>query len=92
MSKPKNKSNAKPYLGFPLFLHATGQWAKKVRGRMHYFGTDSDAALAKYLDQRDDLQAGRTPRVQGDGLTVRDLCNRFLTSKKALLDGGNCRR
>lgn len=83
--KPKAK---KPYPGFPLFLHQTGQWAKKVRGRMHYFGTDADAALAKYLDQRDDLQAGRTPRVQGDGLTVRDLANRFLTSKKTLRDSG----
>lgn len=78
----------KPYPDFPLFLHQTGQWAKKVRGKLHYFGTDADAALAKYLDQRDDLQAGRTPRMKGDGLTVRDLANRFLTSKKALLDTG----
>jgi Ni,Fe-hydrogenase III small subunit len=38
------------------------------------------------LEQRDDLQAGRTPRVPGDGLTDRDLCNRFLTQKKSLVD------
>jgi hypothetical protein len=43
-------------------------------------------ALQKYQDQRDDLHAGRTPRVQGDGLTVADMCNRFLTSKRHLLD------
>src|SRR5207249_3162659 len=36
--------------------------------------------------QRDDLHAGRTPRVEADGLTVRDLCNRFLTTKRHLLD------
>jgi hypothetical protein len=56
--KPKPK---KPYPDFPLFLHQTGQWAKKVRGRMHYFGTETDATLAKYLEQRDDLQAAGRP-------------------------------
>ncbi|MFM9962728.1 MAG: tyrosine recombinase XerC [Planctomycetaceae bacterium] len=81
--KPTTK---KPYTDFPLRLHATGQWCKKIRQRTIYFGSDADAALKKYLEQRDDLQAGRTPRVQGDGLTVRDLCNRFLTMKKSAVD------
>ncbi len=82
---------AKPYPEFPLFAHATKRWAKKICGRLHYFGpwADPDAALAKYLDQRDDLHAGRTPRVSGDGLTVRDLCNHFLTAKERLRDSGD---
>src|SRR5438128_5577947 len=80
-AKPKPK---RPYPDFPLFPHATKRWAKKIRGRMHYFGPwdDPDGALRKYLDQKDDLHAGRVHRVQGDGLTVRDLCIKFLTTKK----------
>jgi integrase len=81
---PKPK---KPYPDFPLFPHATGRWAKKIRGRFHYFGRwdDPDAALRKYLEQRDDLQAGRAPRLSAEGLTIRDLANRFLTSKQRLV-------
>lgn len=82
------KSPRKPYPDFPLFAHAVGQWAKKIRGKTHYFGAvaDPNAALNKYLEERDELQAGRTPRTRRDGLTVRALVNRFLTAKKALMD------
>ncbi len=60
-------------------------------GKLHYFGpwADPEAALAKYLEQRDDLYAGRKPRCTGPaGLTVRDLANRFMTAKKLLMDSG----
>jgi hypothetical protein len=81
---------SKPYGDFPLFAHATGRWAKKIKGRLHYFGPVADwqAALNKYLDEKDDLHAGRTPRTKTDGLTVRDLLNHFLTHKQRQLDCG----
>ena len=86
--KPK-----KPHADFPLFPHATGQWAKKVKGHLRYFGKWSSdpqgkAALDKWLDEKDDLLAGRTPRAKTEGLTVADLCNRFLTAKKHLAQTG----
>jgi len=84
---------AKPYPDFPLFAHASRRWCKKIRGKHVYFGPwgDPDAALQKYLDQRDDLHAGRRPRINGDGLTVVDLVNRYLSAKKLLVDSGEIR-
>ena len=37
---------------------------------------------------KDDLLAGRRARPKGDGLTVRDLVNRFLTTKRQLVESG----
>lgn len=101
----KSQKPAKPYPDFPLFAHASGRWAKKIRGSLHYFGrwghkqgskivpvddpeAAANAAVEEYERQRDDLYAGRQPRPKAEGLTVRDLCNQFLTAKEHLLDTG----
>jgi len=86
----RGEKPAKPRPDFPLFPHATGRWAKKIKGKLHYFGpwADTDAALARYVEERDDLYAGRKPRRKGDGLTVKDLVNKFLVAKKARVDAG----
>jgi hypothetical protein len=41
---------AKPTPDFSLFAYSSGQWAKKIGGKMFYFGKwdDAPAALAKY--------------------------------------------
>ena len=81
---------AKPRPDFPLFPHATGRWVKKIRGKLHYFGkwANPDAALQRYVEERDDLYAGRKPRRKGEGLTVKDLVNKFLLATKARVDAG----
>ncbi len=85
----RKRSIVKPIKPHPdLWLHPSGRWCKKIKGRAYYFGkTDDDPiqVVRQYLAVRDDLLAGRTPRTLPEGLTVRELANRFMTSKKALL-------
>jgi integrase len=98
LAKPK-----KPYAEFPLTPHASGKWMKKIRGQLHYFGAwarrlegvlipvEGDGwkdALEEYKKVADDLHAGRTPRVTADGLTVKDLCNHFLSAKQQKVTDG----
>jgi integrase len=93
----------KPYPDFPLTPHPSGAWQKHIRGKIHYFGrwarrvngklvrVPDDGwreALEAYKAVADDLHAGRTPRLKADGLTVADLCNRFLNAKLRKLEAG----
>jgi hypothetical protein len=43
---------AKPRPDFPRFAHATGGWAKKINGKLHYFGpwNDPEGAEQAYRD------------------------------------------
>jgi hypothetical protein len=93
----KTNKPAKPE-GCPLFPHRAGYWAKKIRGKLHYFGerwhddaeraAALDGALDEYDKQKDALHAGRKPRPDPDALTVKDAANAFLNAKKALMDAG----
>jgi len=93
----KGSKPAKPSRDFPLFPHQNGQWAKKIAGQLVYFGTweETDKALTRWYAFRDAKIAGRPYRdpyidaTDPDApLTVRDLCNKFLNSKRAARDDG----
>lgn len=69
------------------------RWAKKVRGKLKYFGFVRDdpkgvKALDTWNRDKDELIAGRTPRAKLGGLTIRDLCNKFLAGKRTDVDTG----
>lgn len=91
MASVSDTKPAKPYQEFPLFAHQNGQWAKKIKGKQWFFGVwaDPDAALRKYLDEVNEIQAGRDLRrsgvvqVSSDQLTVYDMCNLFLERQEA---------
>jgi hypothetical protein len=67
---------------------ATG--AKKIRGKLHYFGkwADPDSALEEYHKVKDALHAGRKPRPDPEAITVKDVVNAFLNHKRDMKDAG----
>jgi integrase len=75
--------------GFPLSWHkATGQFYKRFSGKFVYFGRDPDAALKRYLREKDYLLAGQPVPEESDRLTVRRLVNEFLATKEARIKSG----
>jgi integrase len=94
MAKSKPTTPQKPRPDFPLFPHTRGYWAKKVRGRLVYFGKVADdpkgvKAIDTWLKQKDALLAGREPRpVTPATVVLKDVCNAFARHKKTLLQAG----
>src|SRR5262249_41384362 len=75
-----------------LFWHQSGRWAKKIRGRLCYFGRGTyDEALDLYQQQADALHSGREPRdpTNPEHLTVYLLCAKFLTTKTLMVKTGD---
>lgn len=93
MGKDTRTKPKKPYPTFPLTAHPNGQWCKKIRGKVHFFGVWANPAAAekRYLTLAADLHQGRQPRsmtlAEGQ-LTVKGSCNRFLTWQSEKLEAG----
>lgn len=72
-----------------MFWHQQGYWAKKIEGKLHYFGTRGGSwqdALKEFESQVHLLQLGEPRSVTG--VTVKDLCNLFLASKNQFVQSG----
>jgi len=84
MAKPDSKRKTRSDK-FPLTLHKTGQYCKKIKGKLYYFGTDKKAALNRYLEQAAYLHAGKLPRPKNAGhtLSIKTLCNLYLDHQES---------
>ena len=75
---------------FPLTLHPTGQYCKKIHGTIHYFGTNKKQALKRYLDQATYLHGFPCwTRTGSDGsMPLKELCDLFLQYQHARVFAG----
>ena len=77
MSKIRRKTRSDK---FPLTLHPTGQYCKKINGKLYYFGSDKKQALEKYLDKATCLHGDqRFIQKKSDGeMMLKELCDLYL--------------
>ncbi len=65
--------------GFPLYAHASGKWAKKIQGKVEYFGSwdDPEGAITAYL--------AKYPPAP-EKLSLSQGIDRFLESKRLAVE------
>lgn len=76
---------------FPLTLHTTGQYCKKVKGKMYHFGSDKKAAIQRYLVQATYLY-GHQENLQkptGDNMMLKQLCDMYLKCQYSKLQAND---
>ena len=88
----------KPYSEFPLFFHGSGRYAKKILGRLHYFGRWAEPhtiswqdALKLYSKAADDLHAGKKSKASQEeesSPTVRYICDEYVDYLEAQVATG----
>jgi hypothetical protein len=69
---------------FPIWLHPTGQRAKKHHNsHFYYFGIDRDEVLKRFAAEWDKIKGGCENRPKKDKAATnrKDLVNIFLTAK-----------
>jgi integrase len=92
-AKPRGSAaGKKPFKSFPLTPHRNGQFCKKIRGKIYYFGTvaDPDRALANYHKHCDGLHSGSVTHIakKRGTVTLRELANEFMNAAADKRDAG----
>jgi integrase len=82
MSKTRRKTRSDK---FPLTLHSTGQYCKKIKGKIYYFGKDKKQALERYIEQAAYIHNGKAimSKTTNGNMTLRSLCNIYLQHQQA---------
>jgi integrase len=77
MRSPRRKTRSDK---FPLTLHPTGQYCKKISGKIHYFGTNKRQALERYLEQATYLHGGQSSaqKSSSGSMALKQLCDLYL--------------
>jgi len=73
-----------------LLVHRSGRWARKMRQRLEYFGpvtAESDFGYFAALQRHNEAVTGSNPG-SGQGVTLLDLCNKYLAVKEEERDRG----
>lgn len=68
-----------------MTAHRNGQWCKKIRGRLHYFGpiSDPDGAKERYLEVARELHAGLPVSTSPEATTtIADCFNEYLAHRR----------
>ena len=77
MKTLKRKTRSDKY---PLTRHQTGQYCKKIKGKMYYFGSDKKQALQRYLEHAAHLYGnqGNSTKPINENMTLKQLCDMYL--------------
>jgi integrase len=88
MRSPRRKTRSDK---FPLTLHPTGQYCKKINGKIHYFGTNKKQALDNYLEQATYLHGGPAlaQKASNGNMGLKQLCDLYLEYQHSKVLAGN---
>ena len=76
---------------FPLTLHPSGQYCKKIKGHIYYFGSDRKQALERYFDQAMFLHGYNNTLLKSTNgnMTLKEICDLYLKYQKTKLQANN---